>query len=79
MITKHHQRKVHCIMSDNIHKINLCREAMKRLEELDKMCPYLDDDGNPVQRQPYIAAIKIAKMALEAEIEKYAQSPSWIK
>ena len=74
MITKHHQREVHYIMSDSIHKVNVYKEAIIRLEELDRMCPYLDDDGNPVQRQPYIAAIRIAKEALKLQID--AQSPS---
>ena len=41
------------------------KEVINKLYELEKMCPYLDEKGNPMNRQQYIAAVRIAKRALE--------------
>ena len=41
------------------------KEVINKLYEFEKMCPYLDEKGNPVNRQQYVAAVRIAKRALE--------------
>lgn len=43
------------------------KDAVQRLKQLDTMCPYLDANGNRVDRTPFLRAVEMATIALELQ------------